>query len=256
MHGPTPPPIVAPPVVQQPASPPIKDVQSDPSPSSCEPEVDHVVRDIKIAIVCLSIMLLLAVLITGNRNDRSHLAAITDDVAPAATNTTFRANATNHVGIDYDSLSRAMAIEPMTTAELQVPIDEPADAQPSIVDSPDVEPIDVAVSAPDSEPVAPEPAVVEDSSSTKTEQVPAEEVADETFVKSDPPVIQSLEMLSSVSETAPVCKDGTCKKPEKTLGTTLAWAESPAEAYRMAASQDKLVFLIHVSGNFEIPGFT
>ena len=39
-------------------------------------------------------------------------------------------------------------------------------------------------------------------------------------------------------------------------GTNLKWADTPADAYRMAEEQDKLVFLIHVSGNFEIPGFT
>ena len=30
----------------------------------------------------------------------------------------------------------------------------------------------------------------------------------------------------------------------------------PADAYRAAVEQDKLVFLIHISGNFKIPGFT
>lgn len=44
--------------------------------------------------------------------------------------------------------------------------------------------------------------------------------------------------------------------PMRSLGTTLQWAESPADAYQMAAAQGKMVFLIHVSGNFEIPGFT
>ncbi len=39
-------------------------------------------------------------------------------------------------------------------------------------------------------------------------------------------------------------------------GTALEWADSPAAAYRLAKEKDKLVFLIHVSGNFEIPGFT
>jgi hypothetical protein len=39
-------------------------------------------------------------------------------------------------------------------------------------------------------------------------------------------------------------------------GTALKWADTPADAYRLAGEQNKLVFLIHVSGNFEIPGFT
>ena len=53
-----------------------------------------------------------------------------------------------------------------------------------------------------------------------------------------------------------VCEDGTCTETMKSHGTELQWAESPAAAYQMAGVQNKLVFLIHVSGNFEIPGFT
>jgi hypothetical protein len=41
-----------------------------------------------------------------------------------------------------------------------------------------------------------------------------------------------------------------------TLETALQWAPSPADAARLAKEQQKLVFLIHVSGNFEIPEFT
>ena len=44
--------------------------------------------------------------------------------------------------------------------------------------------------------------------------------------------------------------------PERKLGTLIDWAQSPADAYEVAEDKEKLVFLIHVSGNFEIPGFT
>jgi hypothetical protein len=42
----------------------------------------------------------------------------------------------------------------------------------------------------------------------------------------------------------------------RSLNTALTWAKSPAEAAAQARRDGKLVFLIHVSGNFEDPGFT
>lgn len=52
-----------------------------------------------------------------------------------------------------------------------------------------------------------------------------------------------------------VVADGTAPAL-KSLGTKLLWADSPEAAYRLAQQDRKLVFLIHVSGNFEIPGYT
>jgi hypothetical protein len=57
------------------------------------------------------------------------------------------------------------------------------------------------------------------------------------------------------------CTQGTCDASPagasgRSLGTALAWADSPADAARTAAERNKLVYLIHVSGNFEIEGFT
>jgi len=43
---------------------------------------------------------------------------------------------------------------------------------------------------------------------------------------------------------------------DRSLGTAMTWAKSPEEASAEARKQDKLVFVIHVSGNFENPGFT
>lgn len=43
---------------------------------------------------------------------------------------------------------------------------------------------------------------------------------------------------------------------DRSLNTSLSWAKSPEEAAVQAESAHKLVFLIHVSGNFEDPGFT
>ncbi len=42
----------------------------------------------------------------------------------------------------------------------------------------------------------------------------------------------------------------------RSLGTALHWECSNQEAFDRAKSEGKLVFLIEVSGNFEIPGFT
>jgi hypothetical protein len=51
--------------------------------------------------------------------------------------------------------------------------------------------------------------------------------------------------------------DGACPVPRaRTLGTALVWATSVAEAATQAEEAGKLVFVIHVSGNFESPEFT
>lgn len=52
------------------------------------------------------------------------------------------------------------------------------------------------------------------------------------------------------------CRDGNCQEADNRLGTTIHWSAEPKDAYKLAEQQDKLVFLIHVSGNFKIPGFT
>ncbi len=43
---------------------------------------------------------------------------------------------------------------------------------------------------------------------------------------------------------------------DRSLDTALTWARSPGEAAEEARKEGKLIFLIHVSGNFEDPGFT
>jgi hypothetical protein len=51
---------------------------------------------------------------------------------------------------------------------------------------------------------------------------------------------------------APDCKD--CGN--ESYGTTIRWAGSPSEAAARAKEEEKLVFVLHVSGNFEDPRFT
>lgn len=56
------------------------------------------------------------------------------------------------------------------------------------------------------------------------------------------------------SEVAP-----TCEAPLagfRTLGTLVPWADSVEQAAVTAQDQGKLLFVMHVSGNFELPGFT
>ena len=43
---------------------------------------------------------------------------------------------------------------------------------------------------------------------------------------------------------------------DRSLNTALTWAKSPGAASEQARNEGKLVFVIHVSGNFEDPGFT
>ena len=53
----------------------------------------------------------------------------------------------------------------------------------------------------------------------------------------------------------PTCSPGTCAQTRK-FGTAIEWAESVEQAAQLAKEQDKLVFLIQVSGNFAREGFT
>jgi hypothetical protein len=56
------------------------------------------------------------------------------------------------------------------------------------------------------------------------------------------------------------CASGTCPAPvarlDRRLNTALEWSSTPEAAAQEAERGGKLVFLIHVSGNFAQPGFT
>ncbi len=107
-------------------------------------------------------------------------------------------------------------------------------------------------------------------------QVEKEQIAGPRFEKS-PPVDQFALSPGAVATAAPfvlpekpwfALADLTLAEPEscngaakvcsanRSLDTALTWAKSPAEAAGEASREGKLVFLIHVSGNFEDPGFT
>jgi len=68
----------------------------------------------------------------------------------------------------------------------------------------------------------------------------------------------------TASSTGTTCTTGTCSSTDSTpttdvdnkLGTTVTWMPTPDAAARSAADQDKLVFMIQVSGNFARQEFT
>jgi hypothetical protein len=99
--------------------------------------------------------------------------------------------------------------------------------------------------------------------------VPA--AAPQTFVKSEPLKVQSnpVNLLPAQPQCAtalPVCHTNlptVCQtnlpaaaQNDPTYGTAIHFVTSPIAAARAAAKQDKLVFVLHVSGNFEDPQFT
>jgi hypothetical protein len=51
--------------------------------------------------------------------------------------------------------------------------------------------------------------------------------------------------------------DESCAKCGKqSYGTTIEWSGSPSDAAAKAKAEEKLVFVLHVSGHFEDPKFT
>jgi hypothetical protein len=58
---------------------------------------------------------------------------------------------------------------------------------------------------------------------------------------------------------APLAPAGANDKAEgvcKTFGTKVEFVSTPSEAARLAKKEQKLVFVLHVSGKFEDPRFT
>ena len=50
-----------------------------------------------------------------------------------------------------------------------------------------------------------------------------------------------------------ICTPETCGGE---FGTTISFANSPADAAKQALKEEKLVFVLHVSGEFETPEYT
>ena len=62
---------------------------------------------------------------------------------------------------------------------------------------------------------------------------------------------RSLLTLAAVAAFAPAARAESCG-----YGTAVEFVDSPKEAAALARKQQKLVFVLHVSGHFEDPRFT
>lgn len=143
----------------------------------------------------------------------------------------------------------------------------------SIACTPSAEPI----AGPDSSPPAAEAATVVASEPIPTVSTPQpleQSPADGTPNPETEPANAATTAVAPaiISQTSPVSLEGkvptikllpstqVCaaekKFKDRKLSTALTWAESVQEASQQAEDEQKLVFLIHVSGNFEMPGFT
>ena len=61
----------------------------------------------------------------------------------------------------------------------------------------------------------------------------------------------------TLADTSATVADGAvCTAEQKTHGTLIHWAETPAKAAALAKEEGKLIFLIQVSGNFAREEFT
>ena len=68
--------------------------------------------------------------------------------------------------------------------------------------------------------------------------------------------VQSLLRQVTATKEGSVCGTQACKGSGDLCGTAVAFRPSPKLAEEEAVKQHKLVFVLHVSGNFEDPGFT
>jgi hypothetical protein len=71
--------------------------------------------------------------------------------------------------------------------------------------------------------------------------------------------------VSAKATAASECKSGTCVRPtglslaaagDHKYGTALTWVDTPRDAGKLAAAQNKLVFVIQISGDFTHDDFT
>ena len=69
--------------------------------------------------------------------------------------------------------------------------------------------------------------------------------------------VLSCNAISDAAEPpiAAKCEEGDCG-PFRKLGTAIDWADNAKQAAQLARQQNKLVFLIQVSGNFAREEFT
>jgi hypothetical protein len=65
------------------------------------------------------------------------------------------------------------------------------------------------------------------------------------------------QILDGTQDSSELKVLGACSKPScGKYGTSVTFLSSPSEAARQAKQEEKLVFVLHVSGHFEDPKFT
>ena len=171
--------------------------------------------------------------------------------------------------------TRDSGLQPTAGATSEIPVQRPSDAAPPLIaaqSNPAASTVIASVSAPK----LPQPNVddrVETKAAASPEQpmtaVPQLKLPDSlTHSIMAKPTLGSLKMaaaqpvsLNLASSPATNGQTGQCSAPAQgpvqgTLGTKIAWADTPDESWQLARDQSKLVFMMHVSGNFEKPGFT
>lgn len=158
---------------------------------------------------------------------------------------------------------------PIADSEAEVNPPEPAAVEPvaaadtpsePVVEKPaEQPPAPIASSPPPLEAVSATPVIAADP---QTEIPASEEASAESVVSQLPQVLLTtpISVEGKVASIIPppvtqVCEPAT-KFNDRKLNTALTWSESANEAAEKAEEEEKLVFLIHVSGNFELPGFT
>ena len=65
-----------------------------------------------------------------------------------------------------------------------------------------------------------------------------------------------LAIVAAALFAAPIIQEDCGKCGNKSYGTSVVWAGSPSDAAKKAKEEQKLVFVLHVSGYFEDPKFT
>ena len=65
-------------------------------------------------------------------------------------------------------------------------------------------------------------------------------------------------LLTGAASANPMAKALDQSPPDTcgSFGTSVRFVEAPAEAAKLAKKQEKLLFVLHLSGNFEDPRFT
>lgn len=70
-------------------------------------------------------------------------------------------------------------------------------------------------------------------------------------------ILALLLTASLAAVPARAAADESCSKcGTQSYGTSIVWSGSPSEAAGKAKAEEKLVFVLHVSGHFEDPKFT